>query len=368
MKTTPFYFSEVKYGATMTTEGWLVPTKFKGNEIEHTAIRERVGVCDFSGMGEIDVKGKDARRFLDEHCVNDVANLKPGRIVYTSFLDEEGVMIDDTTIYCHNEEHFWIITSAPRRNELVAWLEERSHNYGDAKTTDISSAIGLLAVQGPKSREMLSTIVEDSLDKISYYGFMWSKVSGIPALVSRTGFTGELGYELLVNSEDANHLWEVLAKAGEPYGLEFCGTITTVGSIPVEKGYITIKEYGNKKTPLEVGLGWSIKWNKPFFVGKEKLLEKKEQGFASKLIGYILEDTEVRVPLGSEVYVDGKKVGNVSSAAYGLTLKKNLGQCFVETPLAKVGQAVSIRIDGKDYAATLANKGFYDPKGEKLRS
>jgi aminomethyltransferase len=367
MKCTPFYYSEVKHEAKMTSEGWIIPTEFAGEIQEHTAIRERVGINDFSAMGEIDVKGKNARKFLDEHCVNDAANLQPGRIVYTTFLNENAEIIDDTTIYCHNDRHFWVITSAPRRADMVKWLEEESQKYDDVCVTEISSAIGLLSVQGPMSKKMLEPIVEADLDIIPYFGFTRSNVSGIPALISRTGFTGELGFEILVNSEDGNNLWNVLDEAGKPYGSMFCGIKAGVNSIPLEKGYLTIREYNDNNNPLEIGLGWSVRWEKPYFVGQEKLKEIKEKGATRKLMGFVAEDDTVKIPLGSQVLINDKVIGKVTSANYGHTIQKSVGLCFVPSEYAKAGQKIVIKTDQILLEATLENKTFYDPKGLRAK-
>lgn len=363
MKTTPFYHCEVTAGAKMTTAGVSLPTEFVDAVEEHKAIRERVGINDFSAMGEIDIKGPDARKFLDEHFVNNVAGLKPGRIVYTTLLNENAEIIDDTTIYCFSDEHFWVITSAPRRMEVLNWLTAESEGKA-VYVTDISARIGLLAVQGPKSKDMLSPLVKEVND-LKYFGFVKTMVADIPALVSRTGFTGELGFEILVDADDACHLWEMLEEAGKEYGCMFCGTIAGVFSIPLEKGLITIREYGDNRNPLEVGLGWTVKWEKPYFVGKEKLEVLKNEGTKEMLVGFVADDAEANIPLGSTLIIDGVETGKVTSCHFGHTVGKKIGLCFVPASYANVGNKIQIKTESGIVGATIADKTFFDP--ERLR-
>lgn len=363
MKTTPFYHWEVAAGGKMTTAGLSLPTQFVDPIQEHNAIRQHVGICDFSGMGEIDIQGKDARKFLDEHCVNNIATLKPGRIAYTTILTEDALIVDDTTVYCHSDDHFWVVTSAPRRLDVFNWLSAEKANL-DVWISDISAGVGLLSVQGPDSKKMLSPIVP-GLEELKFFGFIQTTVGDIPAHVSRTGFTGELGFEIYANADDASRLWEILQEAGKAYDCMFCGTVAGVSSIPLEKGLLTVKEYGDKRNPLEVGLGWSVRWDKPFFVGKAALEKLRDNGTVEMLMGFVVEDGKTVVPLGSDVCVNGKVVGKVTSAHYGHTVKKSIGMCHIATALSEIGQKVQIKTDAGLVDATIEDKTFYDP--EKLR-
>lgn len=367
MKYTPFYTDEVKAGATMTTEGWIIPKSFSGVEKEHEAIRSRAGITDFSAMGEIDIKGKGSRKFLDELCVNQVSKLLPGKVLYTTFLNEDAEIIDDTTIYCFGEEHFGVVTSALNRIRIFDWLTDQAKDK-EIYVTDLSSAIGLLSVQGPMSGKMLAPLVEDNIQNLEYFSFIKTAVAGItPAIVSRTGFTGELGFEVYVYSENGRDLWKALQEAGREYDALFCGIDAAVQTIPLEKGYLTVREYGDHINPLEVGLDWSVKWKKPYFIGQKRLLEIKEKGLVKKLKGFVVKNAEAKIDLGSEIYIEGKMVGKVTSAQYGYTVKKSIGLCFIETAFANAGQEINIKNKEKFIEATIADKTFYDPKNERCK-
>lgn len=363
MKRTPFYHTELAIGASMSSAGFIQPTKFTNSLDEHNAMREHVGICDFSGMGEIDVKGTGARQFLDEHCVNKVSTLKPGRIVYTTILNENAEIIEDATIFCHSDTHFWVVTTAPQRIPIFDWLTKESEGK-DVWVTDISAGTALLSVQGPESRKMLTDIVPAVAD-MKFFGFAQTTVAGIPALVSRTGYTGELGYEIYMDVDVAHDIWDALAEAGKPFNVKYCGTNATVVTLAVEKGFLSLREYGDKRNPLEVGLDWTIQWDKPFFVGKAKLEELRKNGTAEMLMGFIVDDEKAVIPMTADVFVDGQQVGKVTSACYGPTVKKNIGICHIASEFARIGQRIQLKTNDGMKDATIADKTFYDP--EKLR-
>ena len=368
MKRSPFFHDIVKHSPELTTvQGWTVPNAFTGQANEHRAVREQVGLFDWSTTGEIEVKGPQALSLVQQVIVNDAAAMPLGRVIYTSILTSEGSMVSDITVYRLGAEHYMLMTAwgsnaADERPELSLLREVGSDL--DATVTDVSSGVGLLAVQGPRSRDLLSTLIEGDLSDLRYMWATRTRVAGIRSIISRSGYTGELGYEILIPAEHAHDLWEALTTAGKPLGLTLCG-MKAAFSLRIEKGYIMRFDFQGR-TPYEVGLGWTVKEQKHSFIGKERLLARKEAGFHQRLMGLLLQDGYVPNP-GDVIIAAGKKVGDVSSAAFGHTLEIPVALGFVPNRLCKPGVEVTVvDPDGGQHPAVVAERPMYDPAGERL--
>jgi aminomethyltransferase len=366
LKRSPFYELHVKAGAKMASRAWATPMEYVGVKEEHEAVRQRAGIIDFSSMGEISIKGKDALSLVQKLIVNDASRLTYGKVLYSSMLNEKGGMVDDTTVYCFSNEHYWIVTSTAGRFKDFKWITEKAKDM-NVGVEDISSGIGLLCFQGPLSREILQNVTGIDLQKIKYFEFGEGKIGDTEVLVSRTGFTGELGYEIYVRSEDAYELWDTLIEAGKPYDVLLCGMGAGSGILPLEKGYLSGREYNEDINPIEAGLGWTVRWNKGDFIGKSALLEIKEKGISKTLIGFEMEDASKIAKPGNVILSDGKEIGKVTSGNYSYSVEKSIGMGYVPIEYSKIGAEIEIDLGNEKAKGIQVKKPFYDPKGERLR-
>ncbi|MGI6065520.1 MAG: dihydrodipicolinate synthase family protein [Bacillota bacterium] len=330
---------------------------------EHELIRNRVAIADFT-MGLIEITGPDARKMLDEMCVNDIGHLAPGKVMYTSILNEEAIMIDDVTVYCYGEEKFWMISAFP--DNTLNWLENHK-NGKKVRFENMSDRIALWTIQGPDSRRMLASYLRYDMTNMKYYTFMQNEAGGIPIILSRTGFTGELGFEIFADKSLIDRIVSDLLRVGKKFGVKVLETDVTLESIPTEKGLITIRDFGGAN-PLEVGLDWSIKWDKPFFVGKERLLEIKNKGVKRKLMGFVAKDDEIDIENESVVKIKGKTIGKVTTANYGYTVEKSIGYCMIDAKYSEIGQAITIVTNGDEVEATLCDRVFYDKERVRVNA
>jgi aminomethyltransferase len=292
------------------------------------------------------------------------------RVLYTSILNPDGSMRSDITVYRLGEQHYLLMTAwgsnaDDERPEYDLLLE---HGQGmNAVVTDTSSGSGLLAIQGPSARDLLAELTGADLEGLQYMWALPAKVAGIRALISRTGYTGELGYEVLIPAEHAHDFWTALFQAGEKYGLVPCGMIAAF-SLRMENGYIMRFDFAGGRTPYEVGLGWTVKLDKGDFIGREALVRRKEAGFQDKLVNLAIEDGYV--PAGGDtIQRKGRAVGQVTSSAYGYAVGSALALGYVPRGLALEGKKLTIRDgEGQDHPAAIVDRSPYDPEGKRLRA
>jgi aminomethyltransferase len=301
--------------------------------------------------------------------VNDASTMPVNRVLYTSILDEGGGILSDITVYRLAEDHYMLMTArgsnaAGERPEYDLLREEcRGRN---AFTFDASPGVGLLALQGPRSRALLSELTPADLHQLPYMWALSAPVAGARALISRTGYTGELGYEILVPAEHAHDVWSALTEAGKEFGLAPVGLVAAFG-LRIEKGYIMRFDFAGGRTPYEVGLGWTVKLDKGDFLGREALLRRKEAGFTEKLVSLALQDSYLPAT-GDAILHDADPAGAVTSAAYGHTLGKPLALGYLPLDLAREGTTVEVRDkDGGLHPAQIGSRSPYDPQGIRLR-
>lgn len=343
--------------------GWELPGYYTSPLEEHKCVRSRVGVTDFSSMGEIDVKGPDATQLMEKLTVNNVGTVPVGRVVYTTMVDERGIIVDDVTVYRLAEEHYLMVTSTANHEKSWAWVSEHATGCR-AYVTDVSAGVALTCVQGPHSRDLLAHLTDLPLDRLRYYWAAEAEVAGVPCLVSRTGFTGELGYEIYHPSYLAVHLWETLLTAGEMYGIRPVGIVPCAGTLRLEKAYVSGPEIEGS-TPLELPISWTVKWGKDF-IGKAALLRQKQEGLTRRLVGLRVQGACPKA--GAELTRDGRVVGRVTSACYGPTVMMNIALAFVPPEMAQPGETFRVLTQGGDAEATVVPIPFYDPHGKRLRS
>jgi aminomethyltransferase len=361
IKRTPFYDFHRALGARMVEfAGFEMPVRYVGDVHEHRCVRERAGLFDISHMGEFHVEGPGALEFLNRAITNDLGAALPGQAVYSPMCRPDGGIVDDLLVY-RFADHFMVVVNASNIAKDFDWL--RGQCPAGVRLEDRSDQTALLAVQGPKAPEVLRGLIPDAALDLGYYRFLSGKFLGVDATISRTGYTGEDGFELYFDARHAAPVWEGLMRAGRERGLEPVG-LGARDTLRLEVGYML---YGNDiddtTTPLEAGLGWTVKLKKGDFVGRETLVRQKEQGLKRKLAGFELEGR--RVPRHDmAIEAGGRTVGRVTSGTYSPTLERPIGMGYVETALAEIGTALDICAGEARLPARVVTRPFY-PRGSR---
>lgn len=340
----------------MEFAGWHMPVQYSGVLQEHRAVRSAAGLFDVSHMGEFRVAGEGAEAFLQRMTPNDVAKLKPGRIHYSGLLTDQGTYVDDLLVYRLAEQEFLLVVNAANAEKDFAWLTE--HNDPGVTFEDVSSDFGLIAIQGPKAEAILSGLTGEDLAAIRYYAFVQGEVEGRSAIISRTGYTGEDGFELYLAPQDTPAVWDRLLEAGGPEGL----VPTGLGARDTLRMEAAMALYGheidNTITPLEAGLQWVVKLEAADFIGRQALVEMKAAGLTRQLVGFDVEGRGI-ARQGHKVVADGEEVGFVTSGTFSPTLEKAFGMAYVPVSMAATGTSVSLDIRGKHVPAVIVDLPFY---------
>jgi aminomethyltransferase len=343
-------------GKLVPFAGWEMPVQYAGVIEEHRAVRTAAGLFDVSHMGEVSVKGPGAERFLDAITPNDVSKLKLGRAHYSGLLTERGTYVDDLLIYRLAAEEFLVVVNAANRDRDVAWILER--RSGDVEVRDVSDDFALLALQGPKAVEILAPLTDVDLSTIKYYGFAPGRVDGHRAIVSRTGYTGEDGFELYVDPEAGPPLWDRLLATGASHGIMPTG-LGARDTLRLEAGMALYgHELDEQTTPWEAGLDWVVKLDKGDFLGRDALVRQKQQGVPRRLVGFEVTGRGIARD-GHEVRMGGRRVGAVTSGTWSPTFERALGMAYVEAGCEAPGSEVDIDVRGRSVAARLATIPFY---------
>jgi aminomethyltransferase len=311
---------------------------------------------DVSHMGEFEITGGDALELVQALLTNDASQLEVGQAQYSVMCNEEGGALDDCIIY-RRSDRWMIVVNASRRNDDLGWVKGQASRY-DVDVDDVSNDIALIALQGPKAQQILSKLTDTNLDEIAYYHFAEGTVDGVEAIISRTGYTGEDGFELYHDAEAAPRIWNRLLEVGRDDGLIPTG-LGARDSLRLEVGYAL---YGNdideSRTPLEAGLGWVVKLDKGNFVGRDALAKQKQEGLKSKLAGFVLGERGFPRH-GYGVLHDGERVGEVTSGVLSPTLQVGVGLAYVPAALAKPGTKIDIDIRDRATPAEVVRPPFY---------
>jgi len=343
-------------GKLVEFAGFEMPVQYSGIIQEHLAVRTRVGVFDVSHMGEFEVRGNDALSFLQRMTINDVSKLTEGRAQYSALCYEDGGIVDDLLVY-HCGSSFMLVVNASNIQKDFEWL--RAHVKGGVELSDVSDAISLLAIQGPHSLGTLQKLTAINLKSIEYYHHVREKLAGVEMLISRTGYTGEVGFELYFEAKGhlARTVWSAVFDAGKEFGILPVG-LGARDTLRLEMGYCL---YGNDidqtTNPLEAGLGWITKLNKGDFVGRDALVKVKEQGVRRKLMGFTLAEKAV-ARHGYPLSIDGSEIGHVTSGTFSPSLEQAIGMGYVAVEHAQVGGTVTVGIRGKQVPASLVRVPF----------
>jgi aminomethyltransferase len=360
LKRTPLYDEHRALGARLVEfSGWEMPVQYSGILDEHRAVRERAGLFDVCHMGEFGVEGPGALDFLQGLVPNNVARLADGQALYTQICNEQGGTLDDLLIYRLGDQRYMTVVNAGTMESDWAWFTQQAAGHADVTLTNNSAETGLIALQGPRAREILRPLTTTDLDAIAYYHFAEGTVAGIDCLISRTGYTGEDGFELYCASGDAVALWRALLTAGAPHGLIPAG-LGARDTLRLEAGYCLYGHELNEQTsPLEAGLSWSVKLEKGHdFIGREALLAQKQQGLPRKLVGIELRDRGVP-RAGYAILREGATIGELTSGTVGPTLGTAIGMGYVSPQDAALGNEIAIDIRGKAVPAAIVALPFY---------
>ncbi len=358
LKRTPLFEQHVALGARLVEfGGWEMPVQYSGIIDEHRAVRTHAGLFDVSHMGEFKVEGPGALDFLQHLVPNDVSRLVINQALYTQLCLPDGGTIDDLIIYKLAENHYMLVVNAANIEKDFSWVEKQSKDF-DVRITNQSSETALLALQGPEAQSILQPLTQVDLSAIKYYHCLPGMVDSISCIISRTGYTGEDGFELYCASADAPKLWQDLLAAGKAHGLLPAG-LGARDTLRLEASYCLYgHELDEQTNPLEAGLGWTVKLNKDEFIGHEALRKVKEGGLKRKLVG--IEMVERGISRGGyAIYEDDRQIGSITSGAPSPTLNKNIGMGYVDASHAIVGKPVYIDIRGKRTAAQIVALPFY---------
>lgn len=324
---------------------------------EHETIRNHVGFYDFTHQ-LLEVTGPDSGKFLDTMFVNTIQGADVGRAKYTTMLGEDGNIIDDVIVFRIEEYKYWISTLYI--DKMIKWFDEHKGDM-DVEYKDITDNLAMFAVQGPKSKEFLNSILENTIDDMKYQEIRDNKMDDKTIKIARSGFTGELGFEIYVDPSCSEFMEEKLCETGRKFEVDKITSDVILTSLPMEKGYVLMSDLEGTN-PIESGFEWSIHWDKDF-VGKEALDKTKIEGPKHSLLGFII-DEDIEINPNTIITIGEEEVGKVTNSTYGYTVEKTIGYALVDNELAKIGDKVLIN----DNEATLVERVFYDPENKRVRA
>lgn len=340
--------------------GWELPVQYTTVVDEHRTVRTQVGLFDVSHMGEISVVGPKALEFVQGLTTNNIAKMTIGQAQYNALCYENGTIVDDIIVYRRGQDNFFIVVNASNSDKDFDWIMQ--HKPAQGVTIENQSAqYGQIAVQGPRARELVSELVDIQLDSMKYYHFGEGKVVGVPAIIARTGYTGELGFELYVPAQTAAKVWNALMEAGQKYGVKPIG-LGARDTLRLEVGYLLYgNDMDNTTTALECGLGWITKLDKGNFIGRDVLVAQKERGLSRKLVGFEMIDRAIGRH-GYNIFeseTSANAMGVVTSGTAGPSINLNFGHAYVASSHAKEGTEIFIDVRGERRRAKIVGRPFY---------
>ena len=360
IKTTCLHDRHVDLGALMSPfAGYDMPIQYKGITEEHNAVRQEVGVFDVSHMGEVRVKGPEAEKFVNHIFVNDVTGAPDGQIFYGMMCLENGGTVDDLLVYKVNDNEFFLVINASNIDKDVAWIMKNAEGF-NVEIADESLYYGEVAIQGPKAEETVEKVLGIPVADIKFYNFKTFHLDGEDVIVSRTGYTGEDGFEVYSSHDFTRKVWDKLMEAGvQPCGLGCRDTLRFEVGLPL---------YGDELTeeisPIEASLSMFVKLEKPEFVGKEALARQKAEGVKRRIVGLELEGNAIPRH-GYPVEVNGEQVGEITTGYRSISTGRSVAMAMVNKPYDKLGTEVEVRIRKKTFPAKVVKKRFYDKSYKK---
>ncbi|OQX86647.1 MAG: glycine cleavage system protein T [Candidatus Omnitrophica bacterium 4484_70.2] len=367
IKTTPLYNTHIRQKAKLTPfNGWLLPLEYKGILQEAESVRKKAGMFDVSHMGKIEIKGGQREEFLQRLTANDISKIREGGVQYNIACNQEGNIIDDFMVYV-KEKSILCIVNASNTAILYDWFNAQKDGF-DVEIEDLTSQFSLIALQGPLSEKILSECLKINLQNLYYMNFIEIKWKNENILVSRTGYTGEDGFEICVSNNLVSSLWDEIFKVGVLQGLELCG-LGARDILRLEMGYpLYGKDIDNTTNPLEANLMWIVKLYKDF-IGKDRIMYYLNNGIKKRRCGFIMEDRGFP-RTGYRIFSLNKSdiVGEVKSGVYSPNIKKFIGIGYLNTEVIAEGKEIFIEIRGKLYKAKIVNLPFIKPRTKRRRS
>ncbi|HEY1404862.1 MAG TPA: glycine cleavage system aminomethyltransferase GcvT [Pyrinomonadaceae bacterium] len=362
LKQTPLNAAHRRLGARMVDfGGWDMPVQYPAGTVEeHLRTRRHCGLFDVSHMGEIEVRGPDAIAFVNRLCSNDATKLVDGQAHYSALTTPEGTVVDDLLVYRFAADHLLLVVNASTTEKDWDWIN--AHRGDESvELTNRSADFCQIAVQGPNALGILQTLTETPLAEIKYYHFSEGAVDGVRSIISRTGYTGEDGFEVYAAPDKAERLWDRILEAGkygDPQGILPCG-LAARNTLRLESAMALYgHEIDEATTLLEANLGWICKLNKGHFTGRERLAQQKAEGITQKLVGFEVMDRGIARD-GYPVLINGEQAGRVTSGSPAPFLKKNIGLAYVPVEHANEGQEIHIEVRGRPVAARIVPVPFY---------
>lgn len=360
LKHTPLYQKHVENKARIVDfGGWAMPVEYESILKEAKSVRSSCGLFDASHMGEIRIRGRRAKDFLQKVISNDISLTQPGQLQYNIFLNHQGTVIDDLMVYNFGREYLCVV-NASNTDKDFQWLKQ--NKIEDVEIINESGATSLLSLQGPRAYALMKEVAGREIN-LGYMTFAEEHISGKRILLSRSGYTGEDGFEIYSANDDALFLWDLLLEKGKKFGLTLCG-LGSRDILRIEPGYSLYgHEISDEINPLEAGLSWAVKFNKDF-IGKDKLLEIKGKGLARKRVGFIMQEKAVPRQ-GYPVYANasgGEPVGLVTSGTYSPNLDKFIGMALIGAGYALSGADIAVKVRDNFYKAKIEKLPFITPK------
>jgi aminomethyltransferase len=336
--------------------GWDMPVQYSGVIDEHHTVRQRVGVFDVSHMGEIEVRGPEALKLVDYISTNAASKLKIGQAHYSGLLYEHGGFVDDILVHKVADDHFFICVNASNQDKDYAHIAE--NNKFDCTVENAGSKYAQIAIQGPRALQTLQKLTPVDLPSIKYYWFTDGTVSGTPARIARTGYTGEDGFEIYVAPSESPRIWNEILAAGEEFGIKPAG-LGARNTLRLEaKMALYGHEIDSTITPFEADLAWIVKLDKGDFIGRDALVKQKEQGITRKLIGFEMQARGIGRD-GYEVQIEGTPAGWVTSGGPSPTLNKNIGLCYLPVSQSEIGRVIQVMVRNQPVEAVTVPTPFY---------
>lgn len=356
-KRTPLFAVHKALGARLIPfGGWEMPVEYSGIAKEHEAVRTAAGLFDVSHMGEFEIRGPEALDLIQHLTTNDAAKLKDGQAQYSALAYPHAGVVDDILVYRHDAEQFMMVVNAANIGKDFDWIN--SHNRLDASVENLSDEMALLALQGPKAAAILQPLTGVRLETLGHYHFTRGKVLNVDAIVSRTGYTGEDGFELYLSATNCEPVWKGILEAGTPHGLLPAG-LGARNTLRLEARMLL---YGNDidgtTSLLEAGLGWIVKFEKGEFIGHEALLKQKKEGIKRRLVGFEMLGRDIARD-HYPVFIHNREVGHVTSGSPSITLKKNIGLAYLPVEHASIGTTFHVGVRNKLSEARIVRTPFY---------
>lgn len=355
-KRTPLYNVHLDLNAKIVDyHDFLMPLQYSGIISEHKCVRSNAGLFDISHMGEIVIEGKGATELVQKIITNDVSNLPDYKAAYTPICDEEGGIIDDIVVFKYNPDKYMLIVNCANTKKVNKWINSFKTDYVDIN--NLSDQISLLALQGPRSEDIMRLVCDEECTTLSRFRFMEVTAGGIQLTVSRTGYTGEDGFEIFVGNSQCVDLWNILLEKGKDMNLKPAG-LGARDTLRLEAGYLL---YGNDidefVTPLEAGIGWTVKFNKTDFIGKDSLLRLKKYGLKRMLVAFKMLDKGIP-RTDNEITHHDNVVGKVTSGTFSPSLEIGIGIGYVLKRFAESRDQINIKIRDTDYPAQIVDTPF----------